>query len=150
MPRPKRLSFEHVSRRLREWDPVAGDDQLTTDERREIERRLVMPAHPAPSFRTRRPWSPLALATAGGLVVVLMLLVGWSWGEMQNAPGRDHLASGTGARPTLLEPDGARPGGAPHPPRRSTQVQLIAKGGTRIVWVLNPELPDLPDGLKEN
>ena len=148
MPRRRHLSPEELRQRLREWDPTLRDAQLNAKESREIERTLAGSPFPAKPFRARRRWPQFALTTGGGLVVVLFLLVAWRWPVTERTPQRDPLPSERGATAMPAAPDRATAQASVR--GRAVQVQLIARGGTRIVWVLNPELPSLPDNLEEN
>jgi hypothetical protein len=150
MPRRRHLSAEELRQTLREWDPTLGDAQLSAEESREIERRLAVSPFPEKPFSIRRRWPQFALATGGGLLVALVLFVSWEWRPTERASQREPLRSehGATAMPGARDRDGVT---APAPlPGRAVQLHLVARGGTRIVWVLNPALPSFPDNLEEN
>ncbi len=149
MRRTRRLSAEELSQQLRAWDPTRGDAQLTADERRAIGRTLSTSPLPQTPWVTHRRWPRLALAAGGGLAVALVLLVAWAWRPAESRVETDSLRS---EQATIAPPAANPDGGAATAPvtARAVQVQLVASGGTRIVWVLNPELPPLPDELEEN
>ncbi len=148
MSRKRQPSAGDLRQTLREWDPTLEDPRLTAEESREIERMLAVSTLPRESFGTQRRWQ-FALATGGGVVVFLALLLAWKWPGGEGTSQRDPLPS-AGVATERPAPD--RSGAAAEAPaaERAVQVQLIARGGTRIVWVLNPELPAFPANVEEN
>jgi hypothetical protein len=148
MPRKQRIAAEELRQTLQEWDATLGDAQLSAQERLDIERTLAV--EPPPELPIRiRPWrSPYALATGGGLAVVLVLLVAWGWSAIERPSPGDQVSSGRSATSPVASDSDGTSDQAPEP-GRPVQVQLIASGGTRIVWVLNPELPAFSDNMEE-
>jgi hypothetical protein len=150
MPRKRQLSAEDLRQTLREWDPTIGDARLSAEESRKIARLLAVSPFPEEPFSPHRRWPQFALATGGGLAVVLVLLLAWRWPGGESAPQSDPLPSAGVATEGPAAPDRNRAIEQAPVAGRTVQVQLIARGGTRIVWVLNPQLPAFPDNLEEN
>jgi len=102
---------------LRDGDPAA-DCELSTMQV-DAMRRTVLDAARRPDV-VRTPWhQPLAMATVVALMIAVGIMAGrrWSIGEQ--------------VRP---QPDTVR---APAEQRR--QLQFSTPGGTRIIWVFDPE-----------
>jgi hypothetical protein len=104
---------------LREGDPAA-DSELSTMQV-DAMRRTVLDAARRPDV-VRTPWhQPLAMATMVALMIAAGIVAGRKWTiDVENV------------RP---QPETARP--APTEQRR--QLQFSTPGGTRIIWVFDPE-----------
>jgi hypothetical protein len=99
---------------LRDADPLRREPALPTDEVHAMRRRIVSAAHSAP-YRRSRPglWAASALALA---CIVLMVS---TWSRSDRGPAE-----------TVTAPRHDEP----------RQLQFVTPGGTRIIWVLNPNL----------
>ena len=102
---------------LREADPAAVDQGLTPDQIVAMRRKIVNAASRPDVART--PWQqPLAVAAMVVLTVAAGVFAGQRLADMQ---------------PALVD----HPGTAPVEGRR--QLQFSTPGGTRIIWVFDPE-----------
>lgn len=124
MPSPSRSLRD----RLRADDPVRS---LATTEEEEILTRLARrvsalePRH-ATSWRRWTDWLPFAAAT------LLLVALGWRWASPRPAPSTDAPVSETFTQSSGDEPSSGET-------RRVRQLQFETPGGTRIVWVLDPD-----------
>jgi len=114
--------------RLRADDPVRS---LTTTEEEEILTRLarrVSALEPRHAARRRRwtDWIPVAAAT------LLLVALGWRWATPRPAPSADVPVSETFTQSSGDEPSSGETG-------RVRQLQFETPGGTRIIWILDPE-----------
>jgi hypothetical protein len=102
---------------LREGDPAAADQGLTPDQTTRMRRAIVIAARRPDVVRT--PWQqPLAVAA----MVVLTVAAGVFAGQ----------------RLARSQPEGVdQPRATPIEERR--QLQFSTPGGTRIIWVFDPE-----------
>jgi hypothetical protein len=102
---------------LRDADPLTREPALSTDEVHAMRRRIVSAANAAPHHRNRP-----GLRAAGAVVLActaVMVLVIATWSRSDR------------------EPAGPMTGPRHDEPR---QLQFETPGGTRIIWVLNPNL----------
>jgi hypothetical protein len=99
---------------LRDADPLAREPELPANEIQAIKEAILSRAQP--SLRETHAWTTLLFAAALACVVMVAVSV-----SKRVAPG---------AR-TVQEPSQTEP----------LQVQFQTPGGTRIIWVLNPNLP---------
>ena len=99
---------------LHDADPLTREPALSTDEVHAMRRRIVSAAHAAPHYRNR-----LGLQAAGAIVLACMVLMVFTWSRSDREPVKPVTA------PTHDEP---------------RQLQFETPGGTRIIWVLNPNL----------
>src|SRR5690349_9583612 len=102
---------------LRAGDPLAHEQGLSDAEVQRLRQRVVLAA-----VERRSGWWPGAVAVAGSVAAALVIGV----------------LAGTRLAPVTLE--SPRPAVIAH---ESRQLQFETPGGTRVVWVLNPDL-DLP------
>jgi hypothetical protein len=146
---------------LRDGDPATADGGLLPDEREAIRRALLRETSASPTRSRVRLWRP---AFAAGLA---MLLFGVLWtrtarvatpvfdaAARPQAPAAvvDAAPFRAAAQPTSPAPaaTGSRPADAVqasapevsrrpvHVPGRPAPIDMITKGGTRIVWSVNP------------
>lgn len=110
-------TLEALKTSLRATDPLAREDGLSEAEVRTLRQKVVLAA-----VAPRPGWWPGTVAVAGSVIVALV--VGAIAG-IRLAPGLSESP-----RPTAIA-------------QQSRQLQFETPGGTRVVWVLNPEL-DLP------
>jgi hypothetical protein len=109
---------------LRESDPVAQEPGLSDDERRTMRRAVVAAVE---SDRVRMPWwrPMLMVATVTAVILAAVAL-------RNRGPARDREPNQPSAdRPASVQT--AVLGGE----RR--QIQFATPGGTRIIWVFDPE-----------
>ena len=108
---------------LRRGDP-AGDGDLPSGEEIAEMRRTVLDAIPR---RRRIRWFPLAAATAAMALVVVLI-----------SPARPGRQSADTSLPTAVTEDlGSGPQTSSD---RRRQIQFATENGTRIIWVLDPDL----------
>ena len=100
---------------LRDADPLTREPALSTDEVHAMRRRIVSAAHAAP-HRRNRP----VLRAAGAIVLACMVVDGFHVVQIRSRT--------CGNRATAPRQDEPR------------QLQFETPGGTRIIWVLNPNL----------
>jgi hypothetical protein len=110
-------ALEALKTLLRATDPLAHEKGLSEAEVRMLRQKVVLAA-----MAPRSGWWPGTVAVAGSVIVALV--VGAIAG-IRLAPGISESP-----RPTVSA-------------QQSRQLQFETPGGTRVVWVLNPEL-DLP------
>lgn len=110
---------------LRNADP-ADDDREPTEEEHAALRRLVLNRIPDrnPSWK----WLPIATATAAMLVAAALLI-----GPYRTRPATDLGAPDRPDVATQVSPEAA-------PNARRQQIQFATEKGTRIIWVLDPDL----------
>jgi len=119
-------SDEQLRALLRRADPAADGEKPTPEEHTAL-RRLVLNR-----IRDRNPawrWLPIATAAAAMLVAAVLLLTG---------PGETPSATGFAAadRPGVARQAAPEDG----PADRRRQIQFATEKGTRIIWVLDPNL----------
>ena len=102
---------------LRDADPLTREPALSTDDVHAMRRRIVSAAHAAPHHRNRP-----GFRAAGAIALACMVLVVATW---------DRFGRGR------VEPVGPVTAPRHEEPR---QLQFETPGGTRIIWVLNPNL----------
>ena len=151
---------QRLTRLLRSADPAADGAAPTPVETAELRRRVLR------SVRTSRPlpWIPIAVASSLLLLLVVGLLFEGparrSETAVQPGAGSDLATDRPLHRPDSTAPvaasadddarptEGARPAAQPVTPAADDvrpadgvrQVQFATEGGTRVIWVLNPEL----------
>jgi len=99
---------------LRDADPLTREPALTIEDVHAMRRRSVSAARTAP-YRRNRP----GLRAAGAIVLACMVVMVFTWSRSNRGPVNPVTA------PKLDEP---------------RQLQFETPGGTRIIWVLNPNL----------
>jgi hypothetical protein len=104
---------------LREGDPAAGDEGLSPGQSTVMRRQIINAAEHPDVVRT--PWQqPLAVAAMVALTIVAGIVGGQRLGDRLDSP--PSVASGSDV------PDGTR-----------RQLQFSTPGGTRIIWVFDPD-----------
>jgi hypothetical protein len=146
---------------LRDGDPAAADGGLLPDEREAIRRTLLRETSALPVRSRIRLWRP---AFAAGLTMLLVVVL-WTRTERQakpvfdpaarpQAPAAIAVAAPTRAAVQPVSPPPPAIGGTPADAVQSTaptvsrpsapvpgppaRIDMITKGGTRIVWSVNP------------
>jgi hypothetical protein len=133
MSHERRARERRVKELLLSGDPAAHDAGLGTDERTRMRANLARETGAAPSGH-RRVWQPaFALGTAALAATVL-----WFW----LAPSRPSSMSpslASAKAPAAQPAAGRRRVPEPTSPTGDAQqIQFVTKGGTRVIWLLNP------------
>jgi uncharacterized iron-regulated membrane protein len=108
---------------LKDADPVASEPPLSDAEAQRMRRAMMAAAEePAPAFAIwgRGSWAAVCVALAVSVALGID-----RWSKADEIRGRDVADT----RPGVAAPDGST--------RR--QIQLIAPGGTRVIWIFNEE-----------
>ncbi|MCX6537504.1 MAG: hypothetical protein NT151_01015 [Acidobacteria bacterium] len=124
MSSTRRLSPEQLREMLQRGDPAGEDHALTLEERRGVQDHVRSVA----SAPVRRPWRWVTLA-AGACTVVALVVVAmgpWRWSGW---PRGDTPVVTVSFRPAVDDPQPVR------------QLHLTGSNGTRIIWILNPDVP---------
>lgn len=105
-----------LGQQLRDADPLTRERALSTDDVHAMRRRIVSAAHDAP--QRGRP----GLQIAGAIVIACTVVVGLAIAT--------RFRSDRGLEKPVTTPRQDEP----------RQLQFETPGGTRIIWVLNPNL----------
>jgi len=107
---------------LRHGDPASDGREPGASEIASVRRRVLEAANEGRS----QAWTP-SPAWAAAAAVLLALMIGWSLGPSSKAPTvGPRPAASFEAHPAVATP-------------RQRQIQFDTPGGTRVVWVLNPD-----------
>jgi len=109
-----------VTRALRDGDPLTRESGLSAEDAAAIRRVVIATAHRQPSPATAWP-RPLMLAATLAMTIVAGVIVG------RGLP-RTHEMRAPPPPTTAPATDAAR-----------RQMQFATPGGTRIIWVFDPE-----------
>ncbi len=132
MSRKDQAPEKRVKEMLLAGDPAADDADLGADERDRIRDRLSREKE-APRQGHGFRWQPaFALGAA-----VLLAAVLWHWLAPERVPP---VSSPIASIPAPAPPPASNreQAEAPTTDREVRQIQFVTKGGTRVVWVLNP------------
>jgi hypothetical protein len=113
-------TLDALSRALRDGDPLAHESGLSAEDAAAIRRVVIAAAHRQPSPATAWP-RPLMLAATLAMTIVAGVLVGRVLPHTHET------------RPTTP------PAAAPATDAARRQMQFATPGGTRIIWVFDPE-----------
>jgi hypothetical protein len=105
---------------LKEGDPVANEPPLSETDVRRMRQAIIDAEEPQPSFAE---WARGSWATATVVVALTIAVSMTRW--FTPLPDARH--------PTA----GAVSSSEPSQPAERRQVQLIAPGGTRVIWIFN-------------
>lgn len=133
MSRVLREPGSRVKEALRFGDPAVDDGSLAADERIRMRAGLSRETGVRPAGRGRR-WQPaFALCTA-------LLLAGVLWYRLTPALSRLVSPPAASAAKPAVEPesDGRQVSAAASMHGSVQQIQFVTKGGTRVIWLLNP------------
>lgn len=114
---------DELSRLLRETDPIPREGNLPRGEVAAMRARVMA------SAPTSVAYSGWPIAPALALAAVVMLAVVGTMFDSRSERGTERASSSVAVH--MTRPEAAQP---------RTQVQFETPGGTRIVWVLNPDL----------
>jgi len=130
MKRDSRPSVDPVGSLLRRGDPARDGSAPSTEEIARMRARILAEAE----RRSARAWIP-APALAAAAVVLVTAFLGWN--VVRLGRGAEQAVSSTVSE-TGLTAGTERGSDAPEQPR-VRQVEFLTPGGTRVVWLLNPD-----------
>jgi hypothetical protein len=115
---------------LRRGDPARDGSAPSAEEIASMRARVLAAAE----HRSARVWTP-APALAAAAVVLVTAFLGWNTARLGREAERAMSSTVNGTTVTVGSDRGSDPQDRP----RIRQVEFLTPGGTRVVWLLNPD-----------